>query len=688
MPGLLAVLALTGVLLVIFVAEPLPVDEGEGARLLDVTGDVEYAQLSAQFSRRDVPLDSLPAHTVDAVLAAEDADFYTHPGVSVPGVLRALVENIRAGEVSQGGSTITQQYIKVISRDDAQTLWRKVREAALAIKLERTYTKDEILERYLNVVYFGRGAYGIQAAAQAYFGIDASQLSLEQSAVLAGVLPAPSRHDPLVDIAASHQRYRYVLGRMAEEGWLDPTLLEGLYAAQPPTVERRTAVRDDAPWFTSLVRQELDQLGFADGRGLEVTTTLNLGVQRHAEAAYAPAFTSTTATGALVAVDPGSGGVIAVVGGEDYATDQLNLAVALRQPGSTFKPMALAAWLADGRSPETAFDAPATLTIPGADDGRDWTVSNYGGAAYGSMSLRRATWRSSNTVYAQVAAEIGFDAVADVATRALGRGGTGRLVGPFAPAFAGVPSLVLGTAEVTPLEMAGAYATLAAGGVHHRLHTVVEVRLDDEVLYTASPADQRVLDDDVALATTDVLRGVVEQGTGTAAAIGRPAAGKTGTTQDHGDAWFAGYTPQVAAVVWMGNRDDRSSLPGQETGGGLPARTWADFMARTHEGLEVRDFPQPDWSAFGEQRPAPTEPATATPTPTPTATPTPTPTPTATATPSPTAVPEPTGGLPTVLPTAVPIDPLPSGTPTPTPTTTPTSAAPPTAAEPPDPDRS
>ncbi|HUG86412.1 MAG TPA: biosynthetic peptidoglycan transglycosylase, partial [Euzebya sp.] len=203
-PAVGLVLVVAAVLLVVFVREPLPTDGGEGARLLDVTGETEFAQLTAEFPRDDVALATLPPHTIEAVLAAEDADFHSHAGVSIPGVVRALVANVRSGEVTQGGSTITQQYIKVVSREDAQTLWRKVREAALAIKLERTYTKDEILERYLNVVYFGRGAYGIQAAAQAYFGVDASQLSLAQSAVLAGVLPAPSLYDPLVDIQSSH----------------------------------------------------------------------------------------------------------------------------------------------------------------------------------------------------------------------------------------------------------------------------------------------------------------------------------------------------------------------------------------------------------------------------------------------------------------------------------------------------
>lgn len=589
---LLVAVALAAALLVLFVREPLPADSGDGARLLDRTGEVEFAQLTTEFSRTEVSISQVPDHTVRAVLAAEDADFYAHPGISIPGVVRALVANLRDGEVTQGGSTITQQYIKVVSEDDARTVWRKIREAALAVKLERSHSKAEILERYLNTVYFGRGAYGIQAAAQAYFDADVEQLTLSQSAVLVGLLPAPAVYDPLVDVEAAHARYRYVLGRMVEEGWLETHTRNALLSVQPPTVPRRVAARDDAPWFTSLVSAELAELGFADARGLQITTTLNLGVQHHAERAYAEAFMTTPAPGALVAVTPRTGGILAVVGGKDYARDQFNLAIAERQPGSTFKTFALAAWLAEGGSPEDVFEAPANVTIPRGEGHEDWTVANYGGVAYGALSLREATWKSSNTVYAQVAAQLGADRLASTATDMMGR--------QDQDAFAEVPSLVLGTEEVSPLDLVSGYAVLAAEGVRHATHTVTEVRRGSQVLYRAPAEGQRVLDAEVANLTTAVLRGVISEGTGRAAAIGRPAAGKTGTTQDHGDAWFVGYTPQVAAVVWMGNRDDRASLPGAETGGGLPARTWASFMGGIHEGVEVADFPAPAGGRFGQ----------------------------------------------------------------------------------------
>lgn len=675
-PALLGTIAAAAVIGVLAVSLPLPTEPGGPARLLDASG-VEFAQLTTEFSRRDVDIETIPQHTIDAVLAAEDADFYTHVGVDPVSIIRAIVSNVRSGSVQQGGSTISQQYIKVASGDNAQTVWRKVTEAALALKLERTHSKDEILELYLNRVYFGRGAYGIQAAARAYFGIDAAQLTLPQSAVLAGVLPAPSIYDPLVDNLASHQRYRYVLGQMVEQGWLPDAERQRLLAEQPPTVPRRTVARDDAPWFTDVVRRELEVLGFADGAGLTVRTSLNLGVQRHAERAYAAAFPETTATGALVALDPGSGGILALVGGEDYATDQLNLALAQRQPGSTFKPIALAAWLEQGGSPDQRFPAPGQMTLDGADAGADWTVRNYGGADLGTLSLREATWRSSNTAYAQVAVEVGAEEVARLADDLLDD--PGRF-----PPFA---SLVLGTEETSPVAMAGIYATFANGGVRATPHAVVEVRRGDEVLYAAPGAGDRVLSEDTAATVTDVLRGVVTSGTGRSADIGRPVAGKTGTTQDYGDAWFAGYTPQVATVVWMGNRDDRQALPGEETGGGMPATTFAAFMSAVHEGLEVVDFPVPPVRA---PAPAVAPTATATPTPTPTATPTPTETPTATETPSdrpsPTADPDPEPTRPpTPRPTPQPVPtPTEEPEPTPTPVPAPTATATP-AEEPPEP---
>lgn len=671
-PALVAVLALVALLAVLFVSLPLPPQPGAPAVLLDSSG-TEFTQLTSEFLQRDITLEQIPQHTIDAVLAAEDGEFYDHIGIDPVSVGRAVVANLRSGEVSQGGSTITQQYIKVASGDNAQTVWRKLTEAALALKLERTHTKDEILVMYLNAVYFGRGAYGIQAAAQAYYGIDAIDLTLAQSAVLAGVLPAPSIYDPLVDNAASHARYRYVLGRMVEQGTLVAAERDTLLSQQPPTNPRRSVARDDAPWFTDVVRRELETLGFADGAGLTVTTTLNLGVQRHAERAHAEAFNGIEASGAIVAVDPTTAGVLALVGGSDYTNDQFNLALANRQPGSTFKPVALAAWLADGRSAEEPFRAPSSVTLPDADAGNDWTVSNYGGSDLGTLSLRQATWRSSNTAYAEMAVELGPDRIAAMADTLTGRPGEH-------PAN---PSLVLGTTETSPLTMAGIYGTFAAEGVRNQVHAIQEIRRGEEVLYRADTSGERVMGEDDAAILTDVLRGVVTNGTAQAAEIGRPVAGKTGTTQDYGDAWFAGYTPQVATVIWMGNRDNRATLPDNETGGGLPARTFASFMGAVHEGLDVLDFPTPSGRAPEDAVVEPTETVTptATPTTTETATPSESATPTETDTETEDPIPAPTR-VPT--PSATPA-PLPTE-PRPTPTATrPEPSQPPEPTDPPEP---
>lgn len=584
----------------------IPLPESIGSRpteILDSTGR-EFATLQPEYQREDIALDALPPHVTQAVLAAEDANFYTHRGVSLPGIFRAALSNVVRGEISQGGSTISQQYVKTVTADDERTALRKVREAALAVKLEQRYSKDEILGFYLNTIYFGRGAYGIQAAARAYFGKDAAELDVGEAAMIAGIIPAPSRYDPRDNPEAAQSRYRYVLDRMVDDDLLDPVDAGRLRAMPPQTVAREAVRFNEAPFFVDLVRRELEEkLGDQLYTGLRVTTTLNMGVQSHARQAYTAAFAGIEPHGALVALDPGTGGVLALVGGKNYATDQVNLALAQRQPGSTFKPFTLAAWIEQGKSPESYFDAPAEITLPEADNGADWEVHNYEGASYEPMSLREATHRSVNTVYAQVQTEVGAQATAALASRAVGR---------ELPAHS---SLVLGTTEVSPLELAEAYNTFAAGGVHREPFTVREVRnAAGEVRYTHETTENRAFSEQVAHGVTDVLQGVVNRGTGAAAAIGRPSAGKTGTTQDYGDAWFAGYVPQLTAVVWMGNRDDRQTMAGEPTGGGLPAETWRDFMAATLEGVDVAAFPPPSMSDLIVTRASPT------PTPTETAT--------------------------------------------------------------------
>ena len=579
-----------------FTSVPLPDEIGASPTLILDNNGVEVGTLQAETSREDIQLDDLPDHVVNAVLAAEDATFYEHRGVSVAGIFRAALRNVTSGEVSQGGSTISQQYVQYITRDDEVTLLRKVREAALAVKLEQNYTKDQILEFYLNSIYWGRGAYGIEAAAKAYFDKPAHKLSRSQAAMLAGVIAAPSAYDPDDNPDKANARYRYVLTQMVDKGWMDAERAGRMSVSPPKTRASKNVVFKQAPFFLQLVKSELEEKVDPDEiyQGLVVTTTLDVEMQEKAEKAYEEHFVDSNIkpSAALVSIDNATGGIRALIGGKNYAKSQLNLAVGEgRQPGSTFKPFALAAWIDQGKSPESFFDAPAEIEFSAAEINRKlgreqvlepWKVRNYELADYGGLTLREATHKSVNSVYAQLVLEVDPRQMRNMAEEA----GIRRDLEP-------VPSLVLGTEEVTPLQLTEAYSTFAAGGIHREAHTVEEVRRDGETIYKAKRKGDDQLGEDVALQVTDVLRGVIENGTGVAAQIGRPAAGKTGTTQNNGDAWFVGYTPQITTGVWMGNVENNKPMEGEYTGGSLPAETWGDYMAEAMEGLPVEDFPPP-----------------------------------------------------------------------------------------------
>lgn len=615
---LLVAVTIGGAVLYAVATVPLPTAlDTSPTVVLDARGR-KIGELYAETAREDVALDRVPEHTRRAVLAAEDAGFYDHPGVSIPGIVRAAIRNVRSGEVRQGGSTISQQYVKTVTGETDRTAMRKAREAVLAMKLEREVSKDQILEWYLNTIYFGRGAYGIQAAARAYFDKNVGKLTVGESALLAGMIPAPSATDPIDSPERATERYTYVIDQMLAQGWIGDQEARELRANRPDVTPRAKRVAGTAPFFMDMVERELaDRVGDRAYRGLTVTTTLNLRMQKAAERVYDRRFDElrqelrATAgedvkvpTGALVSLDPDNGAVRALVGGRNYNRDQYNLAIGGpqrlgRQPGSTFKPLALAAWIADGKSPESWFDAPSTISF-GAEESGDpdgWEVSNYGGAAYGAMTLREATWSSVNTVYAQVSIEVGARRIANLGEQA---GITSQLEPN--------PSIVLGAEEVTPLDLAAAYNTLAAGGVARSPRTIARVERDGDVLFEPRPQRRRVLDKDVAWTTVDVLRGVIDQGTGVAAQLDRPAAGKTGTTQNAADAWFAGFTPDLTTVTWMGYRDSNEPMVGAPTGGGFPAELWAEYMREALKFTDPRDFPEPsgDFEIVGETAPAPT----------------------------------------------------------------------------------
>lgn len=561
--------------------EPL----AETSVIYDRNGDV-LAELHAEQNRTYVPLARIPLQLRQAVIATEDQRFYEHEGVDPWGIARALWVNITQGK-HQGGSTITQQYVvnTLIERED--TLTRKVKEAILAYQLESQFTKDEILEKYLNTIYFGHGAYGVQAASVTYFGKDVSDLTTAECATIGGVLRSPGRYSPRIDPEAAKTRRDTVLGQMLSLGYIDQATHDAA-VAEPFNLAPPTPTTTVAPYFVEWVKQTLiDEYGpdAVYKGGLRVETTLDPAAQAAAEEAIASVLDQPDdPSAALVSLDPRTGEVVALVGGKDFDTQQFNVAVqGERQPGSSFKPFVLVTALKEGISPEQTYESSAgSFTIPG---GQTWKVSGYSGG--GPMRLRVATEKSINAVYAQLILAVGADDVVE----------TAKDMGIETPLDA-VPSIALGSQEVTPLEMASAYGTLANAGVHVPAHAITRVRsIDGEVLFEASTTGTEVISPSVAYVTTDILKGVITRGTGTAAKIGRPAAGKTGTTQEYRDAWFVGYTPQLSTAVWIGYTEgqiEMTNVHGRKvTGGSFPAEIWARFMKTALADVEATDFTRP-----------------------------------------------------------------------------------------------
>lgn len=564
--------------------------------------------LSALYEEDRVPvtLADVPPVLVNAVLAVEDTAFFEHDGVSVRGLLRAARTNATEGGVEQGGSTITQQLVKNSVLNADRSYDRKAREAVLALRMEQEMTKEEILQRYLNTVYFGQGAYGVHAAAERFFAKKLQELELPEAALLAGLISSPQGFDPVRRPEAALARRRHALRRMVRAGFISPADAEAAEQAPLPTQVVRPAAQPSDHFTEEVRRQLLDdpRLGATPAErsetvfrsGITVHTTLDPGLQSAAEQAVRDQLPDSPFTAALVAIDPANGEVKALVGGRNFEQAKFNLATqGARQAGSSFKTIALAAWLSAGRSPEDLVEAtaPCEFPTPGAPE-PTWPVDNYDGGS-GELvvtTLREATVKSANCAYARVALELGPQKLVDMAHRL---GVTRRL-----PA---VPSVVLGSGEVSPLEMASIYATLAADGLR-RPPVFIRKVLDEEgqVLLENAPPAERVLEPQVARTTTEVLRGVVERGTGRRAAIGRPVAGKTGTSQEWRDAWFAGYTPQLAAAVWMGSPTAQESMLDvggiRVTGGSYPAMIWSRFMGTAMAAQPVMDFAPPDPAAW------------------------------------------------------------------------------------------
>ncbi|HZP90364.1 MAG TPA: transglycosylase domain-containing protein [Actinomycetota bacterium] len=621
--------------------------------------------LFLNFNREVVPLSRYNRITRRAVLAIEDHNFYRHGALDVLSILRAAIVDLAAGRIVEGGSTITQQLVKNTVTGDAQTLQRKVREAFDAIRLERAYSKDRILGMYLNQVYLGNGVYGLATGAQYYFDERPEQLTLAQAALLAGMIESPTYYDPIRRPALALERRNEVLSRMRDLGWISPARYRRAVAtpirlSKAGRGEARSGPRSffeqyviesflSNPAFGETVRDRMRALFQG---GLKITTTLDPELQREAvqvlkDRMGGPGMPQS----ALVSIVPSTGAVRAMaVGNWGYARHQYNLATdpgGGRTAGSAFKAFTLAAALEAGISPNAVYNGDSPKTIPNCGGGETWTVSNAEPGS-GNYPLWLATADSVNVVFAQVIDQVGPDAVAKVAHR---MGITSHLT-PVCP-------LTLGTSPVSPLEMTSAYATLANGGIHCDPNPIAEVvSSTGQVIYRARPECHRALPSDVAAEETSMLEGVIRFGTGTAADIGRPAAGKTGTGQNYQDAWFVGYVPQLATGVWVGYAKGEVPMPsvpgyGAGFGGTLAAPIWHDFMLFATRTMRVLDFP-PAPVSFAQPSPSPTASpsspgssspgptATPPPVPPPTPSPSPLPPPTPSPTPSPSPSPPPT----------------------------------------------
>lgn len=560
----------------------------ENSKILAADGSL-LTEVHGEQNREAITLEEIPAALQKAVIATEDDKFYEHEGVDWEAILRALWANIVHGSVVQGGSTITQQYVKNAYVGTEKTVWRKVQEAYLAYQLEKKYSKKKILEFYLNDVYFGQGCYGIYTAARRYFGKLPQQLTLSECALLTGLIRSPSYYDPYKRPAEAVGRRNLVLSVMYNKGYINSLEMaaarsEPLNLVPPGTnfVPRR------APYFcdyviSSLCKKYGDKTVFQGG--LRIYTTLDPNLQETAEEVIANEMNPNKGPdAALCCIDPKTGFVKAMVGGKNYLANQFNVAASgRRQPGSAFKVFVLTRAIADGISPEEKYDSssPKTIILP---DGQKWKVHNYSSSGGGKMSIREATVHSVNVVFAQLIMDVEASRVAEMA----------KVMG-ITSTVESNPAIALGGLEkgVTPLEMASAYGTLANGGVHTVPRSVYKVTDSrGEVLDEYKPETNRVLDRMVAAKVNEILQEVVSRGTGTAAKIGRPQAGKTGTTQDHADAWFVGYTPDLVASVWVGYPQGRISL-GKMSGGSLPATIWREFMAKALENTPPTPFETP-----------------------------------------------------------------------------------------------
>ena len=550
-------------------------------------------------NRTVVTLAEIPVQVRNAVMAAEDRGFYSNRAFSPTGIARAVWNNVRGGSL-QGGSTITQQYAKTAFLTPERSIQRKIKELVIAIKLENQFTKDQILENYLNTIYFGRGSYGVQTASQVYFATTVDQLTTAQSAVLASILRSPGLYDPgfkKENLPRLEKRFAYVIDGMVEANWLDSEIAKKI---KFPVINPRVtsgALAGPKGYVISWVEKELNKLGFTDEQlligGYIIKTTLVKDAQEAAVAAVnkeAPTKAPANLHIGLAAIKPGTGEILAMYGGQDYLKYQFNAATqGIASGGSSFKVFALVAALEEG-IPLTSIwngDSPKVY-----DDGigRPYVVNNYGGETWGNTSLLNATIHSINTIYVPLGIKAGVEKVVDVARRA----GI-----PESVEMVASPSVSLGSSSPHVIDLANAYATFAAQGVYAKPFIINEVQGPNKgILYQGRIQAQEVFRKDVMADLTYALNQITIKGTGAVvgARLNRPAAGKTGTANDNASAWFNGYTPEVAASVAFYRDNATESLNGiggltSVTGGSFPARIWAEFVKGYLGKAPIQDFP-------------------------------------------------------------------------------------------------
>ncbi|MGF1569736.1 MAG: transglycosylase domain-containing protein [Nodosilinea sp.] len=546
-----------------------------------ISADGVILQKLGPASRETIAYADMPPHLVKAFVASEDQRFYEHSGVDYRGIARALSANVQNLELVEGASTITQQLARIVFLNQERSLQRKIKEALLAQKLEQSLTKDQIIERYLNLVYLGEGAYGVADAAWVYFGKPLDQLTIAEAAMIAGVAPAPSLYSPTIDPDAARTQRNRVLRRMLATGAITNAEAEAAIASEVKVNPKQPKyLYSQFPYFTIYIQKQLEQLLTPDqleAGGLTVETSLNTAWQRKADQTVAEGIERYSGWQgieqiALVAVDPRNGEIKAMVGGNDFNESQFNrVTQAQRQPGSTFKTFVYTTAIAAGFSPYKGY-MDARYVIDG------YEPKNYGETYSGNVDLLKALRSSINIVAVKLLVDVGFDPVVQMAQRM-------GIESPLLPAY----SLALGSSEVNLLELTSAYGTLANKGRHvpaHGIRRVLNSR--GEVIYESPKESVQAVDENTAAIMTWMLRGVIEGGTGGNAAIGRPVAGKTGTSEENRDLWFIGYIPQLATGVWMGNDDSSPSNGASATA----AAIWRTFMAQLTDDIPVEQFPE------------------------------------------------------------------------------------------------